>query len=576
MFSYTFISSSDSSTGLGIGTTSPSEKLHIIDTSNPVATSGSVIIEGRRDGGANVLTLRAKDASAPSSALPAGQGAVLRWQGFDGTDFENMGYIYVASDGQAVANADAPSYMSFGTSGDGSSTPTERMRIDSSGNVTIKKTDSFTYSNTTPVSDLVIERKNTDNTNNETVGIRFAVTGWSGSTTGGAAIQAIQTSNVSSADLAFLTRNAGTFGERMRINSSGGQTWNMSNATVSISGSTGGNVTLSNTTGTWAFRANGSSVNSMTITSSKITLNEFVDVSNDLTINNSSPELYFKTGSTHYRWMIAAQENVDGALEITPSTTAGGSTYNSPVAVFKATGNVGIANTSPDEKLEISGDGGTNYPHIKLSNPGQTGRYLKIGMVDSVNHCFESNGGGTYQTFKTASIERMRITSGGDVCIGTTTGRPDSASDAGVAITPAGKFYIYSTSDFGVYNSNSTGTKIYYRLNGGALGSISYNASSVSYNTTSDYRLKEDLQDFNGLDKISQIPVYDFKWKKDESRSYGVMAHELQKVLPEAVIGEKDAEEMQGVDYSKIVPLLVKSIQELKAEIELLKTQINN
>ena len=49
------------------------------------------------------------------------------------------------------------------------------------------------------------------------------------------------------------------------------------------------------------------------------------------------------------------------------------------------------------------------------------------------------------------------------------------------------------------------------------------------------------------------------------------MAHELEEVLPDAVSGEKDAEEMQGVDYSKIVPLLVKSIQELKAEIELLK-----
>ena len=51
------------------------------------------------------------------------------------------------------------------------------------------------------------------------------------------------------------------------------------------------------------------------------------------------------------------------------------------------------------------------------------------------------------------------------------------------------------------------------------------------------------------------------------------MAHELQKVLPQAVNGEKDAEEMQSVDYSKIVPLLVKSIQELKAEIELLKNK---
>ena len=122
---------------VGIGTTNPENKLHLVDTSNPGNTSGSIIIEGRRDGTANLLTLRAKDASAPTLALPNGQGSVLRWQGFDGTDFENMGYILVNADGQAVANGDAPSFMAFGTSGDGSSSPTERMRIDSSGNVGI-------------------------------------------------------------------------------------------------------------------------------------------------------------------------------------------------------------------------------------------------------------------------------------------------------------------------------------------------------------------------------------------------------------------------------------------------------
>ena len=120
---------------VGIGLTSPGAKLEIVDTSNPGATSGSVIIEGRRDGSPNVLTLRAKDASAPAGALPNGQGPVVRFQGFDGTDFENMGYIQVAADGQAVANGDAPSFMAFGTSADGSSSPTEKMRIDSSGNL---------------------------------------------------------------------------------------------------------------------------------------------------------------------------------------------------------------------------------------------------------------------------------------------------------------------------------------------------------------------------------------------------------------------------------------------------------
>ena len=105
------------------------------------------------------------------------------------------------------------------------------------------------------------------------------------------------------------------------------------------------------------------------------------------------------------------------------------------------------------------------------------------------------------------------------------------------------------------------------------VGSISTYSSATSYNTSSDYRLKEDLQDFNGLEKVSKIPVYNFKWKIDDNRSYGVIAHELQEVLPQAVTGDKDAKEMQSVDYSKIVPLLVKSIQELKAEVDKLKQE---
>ena len=106
-----------------------------------------------------------------------------------------------------------------------------------------------------------------------------------------------------------------------------------------------------------------------------------------------------------------------------------------------------------------------------------------------------------------------------------------------------------------------------------SVGNIAFNTdtTAVNYNTTSDYRLKEDLQDFAGIDLIQRMKVYDYKWINYESRSYGVLAHELQEVLPGAVTGEKDDEEMQGVDYSKVVPVLIKAIQELKAEIELLK-----
>ena len=114
---------------------------------------------------------------------------------------------------------------------------------------------------------------------------------------------------------------------------------------------------------------------------------------------------------------------------------------------------------------------------------------------------------------------------------------------------------------------------VFSNFNNNNIGQISTGGSSTSYNTSSDYRLKEDLQDFEGLSMISKIPVYDFKWKVDDSRSYGVIAHELEEVLPQAVNGEKDAEEMQSVDYSKIVPLLIKSIQELEAKIKILENK---
>ena len=122
-------------------------------------------------------------------------------------------------------------------------------------------------------------------------------------------------------------------------------------------------------------------------------------------------------------------------------------------------------------------------------------------------------------------------------------------------------------------DDTATIKQIRFGKNGSEVGSISTTGSATSYLESSDYRLKEDLQDFAGLDKVSKISVYDFKWKLDKSRSYGVMAHELQEVLPQAVNGEKDAEEMQQVDYSKIVPLLVKSIQELTAKVDKLEQE---
>ena len=117
----------------------------ITDTANPDGGSGageggSLIVEGRRDGTANLISLRARDASAPTVALPNDQGGLIRWQGFDGTDFAQMGAIAVVADGQAVANSDAPSKMIFYTTADGSETLTTALTLDKSQNATFAGT----------------------------------------------------------------------------------------------------------------------------------------------------------------------------------------------------------------------------------------------------------------------------------------------------------------------------------------------------------------------------------------------------------------------------------------------------
>ena len=165
----------------------------------------------------------------------------------------------------------------------------------------------------------------------------------------------------------------------------------------------------------------------------------------------------------------------------------------------------------------------------------------------------------------------MTITGTGNVLVGkTSTGLASVGCEMAVDTLRATKA---NSAPVEFNRTGSDGDVVLFYNDTVGVGSISVAGAATAFNTSSDYRLKEDLQDFAGLDMVSKIPVYDFKWKAEESRSYGVLAHELGEVLPQAVNGEKDAEEMQSADYSKIVPLLVKSIQELKAEVDELKSK---
>jgi hypothetical protein len=183
--------------------------------------------------------------------------------------------------------------------------------------------------------------------------------------------------------------------------------------------------------------------------------------------------------------------------------------------------------------------------------------------------------------FGTNSTERMRITSGGELYWNLTGTAAGNLNTGGALFrNNSGKYIQLSTG-----LTTDASLMIFYKSDGAGgvtnTGSISTSGNNTLYNITSDYRLKEDLKDFNGIEKILAIKMYDFAWKSDKTRSYGVMAHELAEILPYSVFGEKDEIledgeiKLQQVDYSKLTPILVKAIQEQQALITSLQSQIN-
>ena len=122
-------------------------------------------------------------------------------------------------------------------------------------------------------------------------------------------------------------------------------------------------------------------------------------------------------------------------------------------------------------------------------------------------------------------------------------------------------------------------TNIYFRNPNGNVGSIATSGSATSYNTSSDYRLKENVVDISdGITRVKQLSPKRFNFIVDTD-TYSLMASLLMKhkqVVPEAVTGEKDGEEMQGIDQSKLVPLLTAALQEAIGEIETLKQRLSD
>jgi hypothetical protein len=242
-------------------------------------------------------------------------------------------------------------------------------------------------------------------------------------------------------------------------------------------------------------------------------------------------------------------------------------------------GNVGIGTTAPIGPLDIAfpvADGATisasnaqtayNYSRLRIKHYSGSNLGLSIGYAGAnytyIQACYNEG---------TAAPLLLNPFSG-NVTIN------NAITNAQLSVGNSGGNWGVMVQDF---VANGALMK-FHSSDGTSVGSITFNGSVTVYSTTSDYRLKEDFKDIKGLEKISAIKVYDFKFKNSGKRMDGVIAHELQEVIPYAVYGEKNALNedgtihAQGVDYSLLTPVLVKAIQEMNAKLDEQNQTIQN
>jgi hypothetical protein len=305
---------------------------------------------------------------------------------------------------------------------------------------------------------------------------------------------------------------------------------------------------------------------------------------------------------------------------------------------INSSGNVGIGTSSPSTKLEVSSSGDTIIKSKATTNNvlggfeahNNTGTsYLKVFQLGSAyggttfggvtgndqalieaqaatSLVFSTQGGTPDIIFAPARTARMTIKNNGNVLVGTTSLIGDSSR---LNIS-----YTYTNSGIGLKSdTTSTHNAIMFVNPNGTVGTITTSASATAYNTSSDYRLKENVTyNFDATTRLKQLKPARFNFIRDANRTVdGFLAHEVQDIIPEAITGQKDEVRdfgnivdennniihenvnenfekedghtwvktetkpvYQGIDQSKLVPLLVKVCQEQQTKIEELEARI--
>jgi hypothetical protein len=321
-------------------------------------------------------------------------------------------------------------------------------------------------------------------------------------------------------------------------------------------------------------------------------------MSGDVAINKNTPQLSLNktasgqnnliTGTTNgsLRWIVLPGNDTAESGTATGSDF-GINSYNNtgtytgtPLTINRASGQTTLTSLSVNNTITAGGEivAGNGYIRIPEATGGGNSRYVH-------------NNSGTIGFLNASSAWVLRAADNGNV---TAAGNLIAGNGGGGYVLSGVSGYNYGytgdsvqlagNGDASVFSKNTTANanQIVFNNPNGQVGFINTDGSSTSFGTGSDYRLKKDVQPMtNGLATISALKPSVYKWIVSGASGEGFIAHELQEVVPRAVIGEKDATNEdgsirpQGVDYSKIVVHLVAAMQEQQKQIQELTAKVD-
>jgi len=298
-----------------------------------------------------------------------------------------------------------------------------------------------------------------------------------------------------------------------------------------------------------------------------------------------SDRIQFITGGSERARLDASGNLLVGTTDSDPSNNSANSSADNGIAslasgefvsaAYKATANTG--------SVGYFNRTGTDGAVLEFRKSGTTVGSIqsRAGVVTTMVFDPRSNGSGITGTTNGLLPTNQAGTPTNDyVDLGSDTNKFKSLHLSGIIYGVQQTLTRDSGAPLELNRTTNDGELVYFKQGGIVRGSISISGSTTSYNTTSDYRLKENVVAMSGAtERLKQLNPSRFNFIGDTDTTVdGFLAHEVADVVPEAITGAKDAVDdegnavYQGIDQSKLVPLLVATIQELEARIAALES----